>query len=396
MKIVYINAVNEIRSTGRICSELSEKLKINGHQVKIIHASGTINQDSILVSSYLDCKLHSLFARIFGLSGYFSQRKTKKIVRYLEEYKPDVVHLHNLHSNFISLPILFDYLLKNKINTVVTLHDCWFFTGKCTHYTNVGCYKWKHGCGECPQLENDVPSYFFDFTKKMLSDKVYWLQRISKLKVIGVSDWIINQAKNSLIYTKEEDYKRVYNWVDLNKFKIKERNYKSGKFIILGVASFWSESKGLSGFLNASNILNDDFKIRLVGGGNDSVKGENLEIIPETHDVDHLVNLYNEADVFINLSKEESFGKVTAEAMACGTPVIVFNSTANPELVGKGCGEIINELEDVIPAIYKIKKNGKNFYTDNCIKFAKENFNLDINFNKHLDIYSSMVKRKEK
>src|SRR5690606_36635705 len=123
------------------------------------------------IGSTFDHKLHGLWSRVFGEQTYFSKRATKELVAYIQKLKPDVVHLRNWHSNFINLGILLKYLADHDVPTVITLHDCWFYTGKCTHYTVDSCYKWQNNCGGCPRLKKDNPSWFFDKTTQMLADK---------------------------------------------------------------------------------------------------------------------------------------------------------------------------------------------------------------------------------
>lgn len=399
MKILQINAVSSIRSTGRTCFQLANYLNKNGFEGCIAYSDGPTYVKGYKIGTYIESKFHGLYSRIFGLQAYFSRSGTKKLINYIEDFKPDVVHLRNLHGNYINLKILLKYLAEKDIVTVLTLHDCWFYTGKCTHYTVDGCYKWKSGCGNCPRVKKDNPSWFFDRTHKMYNDKKYLFERIPRLGVVGVSDWITNEARKSLL-SSAKIITRIYNWVDLDVFKpintemvIKKLNLEN-KFVILGVASIWGYSKGLDKFIELASSISEDMVIILVGNISNKVPlPKNMINIKETHNIDELVEYYSVADVFINLSIEESFGKVTAEALACGTPVVAINSTANPELVGERCGYIVQQsnISEILECVFHIKGMGKGYYSEYCINYAKKNFNMDDRLQDYIELYKNIM-----
>ena len=215
MKVLQINAVYGFGSTGRIVLEISECLNTEGIDNKVIACNNL--QGCLKICNSVENKIHALFARVFGLDSHYSYFSTRKILKVIRKYNPDIIHLHNLHSNYINLPKLLKHLAKNDIATVVTLHDCWFYTGKCTHYITVGCDKWQKECGNCPQLKNDIPSWFFDRTTKQLKEKREGFNSIPRLAVVGVSDWITNEAKKSLL-KNAKIIKRIYNWIDTETF----------------------------------------------------------------------------------------------------------------------------------------------------------------------------------
>ncbi len=398
MRVIMINAVYGLASTGRTVKQLDEGLVKYGMDSTTVYFSGPGTGRDYQMNTLRGVKLHSLLARLTGKSGYYSALATKRLLRYLDEQKPDIVHLHNLHSNFICLPKLFGYLAKNRIPLAVTLHDCWWFTGKCTHYTVDGCSGWQHGCGNCRRLKKDIPSWFFDRTETLLSDKQKWFGSVHPLAVIGVSDWITGEAKKSFL-GKAEIIKRVYNWIDTEAFmpvesELPKKYGLDGKFIMLAVAAQWMDSKGLSAFARLSRSLPGDMAIVMIGRlpQGDTVDLSGITLIPETHDQHELAEWYSSADVLLSLSKEESFGKVTAEALACGTPVISLNSTASPELVGDNCGLVIDsdDPETVLAAVAEIRAQGKASMSAGCRKFALENFGMEDNIAAIADIYRKL------
>ena len=401
MKVLQINAVNKISSTGRTASELSEYLWNNGHECINAYSKGVSVDKTreFVIGNNVDTKLHGLFSRVFGLQGYFSKTATKKLLRFMDNYNPDVIILRNLHGNYINLPLLLKYLAKNDIATVAVLHDCWFFTGKCCHYTVDGCYKWQEKCGSCPSLKKYNKSWFFDRTAKMLSDKKKLFGAIPRLAVVGVSDWLINEAKKAPVFENAKVFKRIYNWIDTETFSpqnsesLRQRLGLIDKKVILAVAGGWSKEKGIDTLLDISKQLTDDEKLVIVGNISNIELNDNIIHLPATTSVDELAEIYSLADVFVQPSLEETFGKVTAEALATGTPAVCFNSTANPELIGEGCGSVVEtgDINAFIRKVQEIAQNSKQEHIAVCRAFAVNNFDKDTNFKEYLNLFEEII-----
>lgn len=399
MKVLQINAVSGIGSTGRTSVELADFLNSNGHEGYIAYSSGFIYRKGYKIGSWFDAKIHGLLSRIWGQQAYYSLNATKKLLNHINVEKPDIVHLRNLHANFINLNILLNYLAVMDIPTVITLHDCWFYTGKCTHYTLDGCYKWQTNCGGCPRLKKDNPSWFFDRTRKMHQEKKNWFGKIPRLAVVGVSDWITNEAKGSFL-SSASIIRRIYNWIDLSVFTPKDTLWLKKKYdlcetyVVLGVSSRWSNNKGFKIFLDLADNIPPDIKIILVGKIDSNVSlPKNIIHFGETHSALELANYYSLADVYLHLSKEETFGKTIAEAISCGTPAIVPNATACPEVLGPECGIVINDtdIESIIKALEKIRKEGKNYYSNSCINHANKYFNKSHLIEEYIALYEELI-----
>ena len=402
MKILQINAVNAIASTGRTSKEMSEELLKNDFDSVVAYSNGPSfsPENEYLIGNKIDTKIHGFMSRLTGKQGYFSRGATKKLLKFMDEYKPDVVVLRNLHGNYINLPMLLKYLAKNDIATVVVLHDCWFYTGKCCHYTKIGCYRWQNYCGNCPSLKNYNPSWFFDRTTKLLADKKRLFGAIPRLAVVGVSDWLTNEAKKSPVFENAKIITRIYNWIDTEKFSpmhigdIRKKLSISDENIILCVANGWSSRKGLDTILALSKFLSDNEKILLIGNLKETVVlPSNIIQIPATNSVDELIQYYNLADVFVQPSLEETFGKVSAEALACGTPVVCFNSTANPELIGEGCGAVVpvGDINAMFEEVQTILKNKKAFYSSKNRDFALKNFCKHKNIQEYIQLFQNLL-----
>lgn len=403
MKVLQINAVYGYSSTGRICVEMEYGLTVRGHQCVTAYGNGMGNgQNCFRMGNKYGVKLHSLLARLSGTPGYFSRCSTDSLIKYLREYQPDIVHLHNLHGNYIHVPMLLKYLGENDIPTVLTLHDCWFFTGKCTHYTVDGCDRWQNGCKNCIRLKKDIPSWLFDRTEKMWRDKKKCFEAIPRLAVVGVSDWITDEAKKSFLGSAKI-VRRIYNWIDLDVFcpqsdldaVRKKYCIPEHKFIILGVAAGWNAKMSkLQDFIRLSGRLDREMQMALVGRqDNPEMLPGNIITIPYVESPGELARLYSLANVYVHLSREDTFGKVIAEAMACGTPAIVYQSTACPELIGDGCGYTASSgsVEEVFSLIQRVRNNTKDSYSTKCTEFARKQFEKEMLIEQQINLYRALI-----
>lgn len=406
MKVLQINAVNKTGSTGRAAYELAEALKQDGDIALIACSISSGDEKEYLIGSLLDHKIHALLSRIFGLQGYFSKISTKKLIRYIETEQPEIVCIENVHSNYIDMPQILRYLAMRDIPTVLVLHDAWFYTGHCFHYTRIKCEKWKNGCKKCPQIHGCNESWLFDTSAKMWEDKKKLFEQIPRLAVVGVSDWITREAEQSIL-SKAKVVQRIYNWIDLTKFYPRDRKKRmtirekygiENQFLIIGVASSWDEGKGIGRFQELAGMLNDNYKVLLVGNMSPKINlSRKIISVEHTDSIDELADLYSAADVFVTLSYEESFGKVSAEALACGTPVICYNTTANPELVDEGTGIVVDSdsVKAVYDAIKIVRQNGKDFYSKNCVDSARKKFDLKKNVAEYKKLFEELLRGKK-
>lgn len=400
MKVVQINC-SATGSTGNIARAIHTQLQKNGHDSYLFYGIGDIEEKNIVrIGNDLNLHIHAVLSRNFGKQGYFSYSSTYRLISEIKKIVPDIVHLHNLHGNYLNLPMLFGYLKKTDIQVSITLHDCWLFTGKCPHFTVAGCEKWKYACGECPQLER-YPKSKVDTTKKSLLDKKKWLSGFeNRLKIITVSDWLCNTAKQSFLASYP--IQTIYNGINCELFHpvdgiaIRKKYCLENKFVILGVSSNWNDEKGFNEFLQLSEKLCDDEVIILVGLTEKQVTMLPKKIIgiTKTENKTELVKLYSAANVFVNTSKEETFGLVTAEAMACGTPVIVYDSTACAEIIDKECGFImpVNSKEKDIYHYISLMKCNDKFDRNMISKRIRYMYSDTQMVEKYMKIFGGMIK----
>lgn len=405
MKVLRINALYGINSTGTTVKELHLALQTNGIEsfvaAPIFIGTTTNDKHFYKIGNILDRKIHALLSRVFGKQGYYSILSTIRLLHWIKLIKPDIIHLHNLHSNYINVGILLKYCACNKIPVILTLHDCWFFTGKCVYYTEFGCSKWKYHCGNCPALHSGNNSWIFDKSSQMLKDKCSWFSRIDMLYVIGVSKWITEESQQSSILKNASKHLCIYNWINQSIFYPRQTLLRAKllkdkySHIILASAWTWNTEKGLNDIIKISQLIESNIVFVLIGEIDaDICLPNNIVSVGRVMEQNRLAEYYSAADVFVHLSIRETFGKVTAEALSCGTPVVVYDSTASPELVTPATGRVvkIGDTAGVIDALYELIKIGKKNISDACVLFANENFNITVNINKYMELYKKIYR----
>ena len=390
MKVLQINAVCGKGSTGKICASISELLNEKGIENYILYSAGrSTHSGAVKYSSEKYIKVQALKSRIFGNYGFNSVYCTRKLLRYIEKISPDVVHLHNLHGHNCHLGMLFKYLKKHNIKVYWTFHDCFAFTGYCTHFDSIGCDKWQTECHNCPQHKKY--SWFFDRSRIMFKRKKELFTNVD-LTVITPSVWMAEMVKKSFLCDCRINV--INNGIDLDIFKPSESDFReryecADKFILLGVAHGWSSLKGLDEFINLANNSKDDWKIVLVGALGRGVGRlpENVIYIPFTSNQVELAEIYSAADVFVNPTMEDTFPTVNMEALACGTPVITYKTGGSVEIIDDSCGIAVDkgnsqELARAIERVY----DERPFTTEMCLNRAK-NFSAKDKFAENIRLY---------
>lgn len=394
--IVFQINCSSAGSTGTIMKEIHERLICMNFESYCAYGIGKkTEKNEYKLSNYFESHIHDRLSKFFGLQGYFSFFKTVYLCKKISEINPDIIHLHNLHGNYLCLPVLFNYLKSYTGRVVFTLHDCWMFTGKCPHFYDAKCNRWMIECGDCQQLGIYPKSYFFDFTRKCLKDKKKWIEKLQNCQIITVSQWLNDTAKKS--YLGAYPIKTIYNGVNTKVFfprKLRSKyliSIPNDVFIILAVASVWAERKGLSDLILLAEKIKADECIVIVGLTESQIAKMPRNVLGITHtdNADELAEIYSSANVLVNPSTEETFGMVVAESMACGTPVIVNDSTACSEIVTEDTGRIVSphDVEGIYKAICEIRKTGKKIFSPNCTSLIQRKYTKDIMVDNYIDFY---------
>lgn len=367
-KLVQINTVCNT-STGKIMGDIQREAMKQGYDT--ISFIGRRKPFADIpcerFGNPISFWIHVAITTAFDRQGYGSYFTTKKLIRRLREEKPDIIHLHNLHGYYLYLPLLFRYLKEEFQGQLFwTFHDCWPFTGHCAYFTAAGCNKWKNECNHCPNKMVYPISLIMDSSKRNFGDKQELFRGLKNLTIITPSQWLKELVEKSFL--GEYLVKVVNNGIDLQRFSYRKPTrvlldkyaILKNKKILLGVANIWDKRKGLDDFLDLAKVLTKEYKIVLVGLSKRQINSlpHNIVGIQRTEDVEELAMLYSAAHIFINPSLEETFSLVTVEAMACGTPVIVLDTSAVKELVCENNGLVLRKhgTKDYLEAIQKLEK----------------------------------------
>ena len=355
MKVFMINSVAGVRSTGRICTDLAELLHQRGHTCRIaygrVSAPDFCKDYTVKIGSELGAYARFATGLVLDDQGKGARRATRRLIREIQEFDPDIIHLHNIHGYYLNIKMLFDFLSKADIPVVWTLHDCWTFTGHCSHFDFVGCDKWKDGsCRRCPVKTGYPPSLIVDRSAKNFKEKKALFTSVKNVTLVTPSDWLRRLAEQSFLGKYESI--TVNNGIDLSRFKptpsnAKERLGIADKKMILGVASIWGKRKGLLDFHALAGLLDDEWRIVLVGLNKHQIAAlpQNVIGIERTNSITELAELYTAADVFVNPTHEEVFGLVNIEARACGTPVVTYRTGGCVEAVDESYCRIVDKFD---------------------------------------------------
>lgn len=403
-KLLQVNVTANWGSHGRIAEGIGRLAIKNGWDSYISYGRMGSNSESKLlkIGNSLDVYMHVAESRLLDNHGLGSQKATEKFLNEVRLINPDIIHLHNIHGYYINYLILFNFLRAVKIPVIWTFHDCWPFTGHCTHPTYSGCLQWYNHCkNPCPQRGEYPISWFADRCKRNYKLKKNLFCRVDNLHIVTVSKWLEREVRKS--FFKDKDIKCIYNGIDTNIFAptnyngLKEKHHiLEGEKVVLGVASIWEKRKGLLDFYKLREILPSDYRIILIGLSDKQRKSmpDGIIGVNRVNGQNELAAYYSMANIYVNPSQAESFGMTTAEALACGTPVIVYDVTACPEIVDPNTGRVVrqgdtNGLANEIINICE-RKNISSF-KDACRDRAKKMFDVNERYQDYMNLYNSIL-----
>ena len=402
-KLLIINVALNWGSTGRIAEQVGSLAKDNGWNVMIAHGARYQNPTQFShyqVSSSFEEKMHWGISQFWDGQGRGSWFATKRLLKEIDAFQPDVVHMHVIHGYYINYGLIMNYFKEKNIPVVWTLHDCWAFTGHCAYFTAANCEKWKTQCGQCP-IPHDFPNTYLDRSKANYNRKKQVYGDMQNLVLAPVSQWLGDLVKESFL--GKHEIQVVYNGIDVDVFKPSVSNFKKkfgveGKYLLLGVAQGFDERKGLKDFFKLSEMLPDDYQVVLLGAMEDEIAIAPTSVIalPKTESLQELVEAYSAADVLLSLSYEETFGLTPVEAMSCGTPAIVYNNTAQPEHITPETGFVVEngDLDTLVTRIKTLCENGKANYSEACRERAVNVYNKDNCYNMYITIFDKLFNEK--
>lgn len=400
MKVLQVNLVCGRGSTGRIAVDIANSLPDSDECFIAYGFQDTDYSKSIKLLKGGNFQLYKalMITRITGVSGFRNKASTHKLIEWIENEKPDIIHLHNIHGDYLHVIELFSYLETTQLPIVWTLHDCWAFTGRCAYFDYAKCEKWKTGCGKCKNKKAYPISYFFDFSRLQWKRKREAFTKCDNLTIVTPSRWLANLTRESFL--NQYPVRVINNGIDIDKFRYKDdcvilrEKYSIGdRFVVLGVANAWTHRKGLHFFVELSRCLDENYQIVLIGL-NDTQKKQiphNIITISRTNSVDELASWYSVADVFVNPTLEDNYPTTNLESQACGTPVITFMTGGSPESIVYG--EVLSEkttraLQGAIPKWCVINRNPDQKKKIDYSQFSKEKCAKE-----YVDLYRELAKR---
>lgn len=393
MKIISINAVCGVGSTGKLVQLISESLIKQNIDNKVLYFEGKSDyKESIKIGNRFILLLNSFVSHFFGNYGFEDRYLTKKTIKIIKKFQPDIIHIHNIHNHSLNLEKFFTFLKKYNCKVVWTFHDCWAFTGYCTHFDFVGCKKWTSLCSDCPQRDNY--SYICDKSRVNFIKKKKNL--LENATIVTPSCWM-KQLTLQSIYRNNEVVVinnglslQTINRPNIGEFR---KQFKIGKNIklILCVAYYFDQRKGIDDINWLSNNLPDDVKVVVVGK---IKKGTNLSKkilhIDRTNNFNELIQIYNDCDVFVNPTYEDNYPTVNLEALAFQKPVVTYNTGGSPESM-KGYGVIVDKgdkegmLHATISLIHKKTKLKLNY--------KMNELSIERTVKQYLELYNNLLMR---
>ncbi len=399
MRIVQINITYGHGSTGVIAQLIANMLEANGDEAYVAY-DGYNNYHARYdypIGNKWAYRIHAkLFTKLMDKEGFGSYLSTKGLCRWLDDVKPDILHLHNIHGSYINIAVLFKYIYQHHIPVVMTLHDCWTMTGHCYHFDAIGCERWKTGCHDCPLHRVYPISIGPDRSKSNYRTKKKLFTSVERMHIVSVSKFIDNAV--SLSYLKKYPHTVIYNGIDLNVFKPGKGNIRKkleippGKKILLGVSSCWSKEKGLNEMILLSR--DERFQVILIGVQNDLIKQlpKDIIAIKRTENQKQLAEYYSMADVFVNPTYNDSFPTVNIESLACGTPVVTYQTGGSPEAIDERTGIVVERgnVNALLEAILEIIGRDRSELRQICRERSIKLFDQSKSYLPYLDIYNQL------
>ncbi len=402
-KLVQISTAINCGSTGKIAEQIGVLANNIGWESYIYHSKRYSRKTSLIDISrgnVLDELIHYIGTLLFDKHGLYSNGLTKRLIRTLKEIQPNIIHLHNIHGYYLNYKLLFDYLSTVNIPIVWTLHDCWPITGHCCYFDFAGCSRWKTQCNApCPCKKEYPQSIFKDSSSSNYLLKKDLFTSVTNMTIVPVSEWLGGVIEQSFLSRFPQ--RVIHNGIDLKAFS---RNYNQQVLqkygidstrYVLGVANDWEKRKGFDDFIRLSKQLNGDPRIVLVGlnKSQQKIALENGCIaIPRTNSISELASLYSAAEMFLNLTYEDNYPTTNLEAMACGTPVLTYNTGGSPESVDSSTGWIVEKGDlETVKEIILMRGNISEIMRLSCRSRAEKLFDKDKCFIEYMRLYNDII-----
>jgi putative colanic acid biosynthesis glycosyltransferase len=399
MRILQINVTVNSGSTGRIAEEIGNVLLENNHESYIAFGRGIgiSNSHLIRIGNKLDNYIHGAKTLLTDKHCFYSKSATKKLIEQIKVIKPDAICLHNLHGYYIQIEVLFDFLKETQIPVLWTLFDAWSFTGHCTYFDDIDCKKWQSHCNNCPKHKN-YPSSWVDNSYANFEEKKRIFNSINKMEIVTHSGWLESLVKNSFL--KDFKVHVTPSAINLQQFKptnskLREKYALKNKKVLLGCASIWTNRKGYADFIHLSEKIDDEFIIVMIGLNAKEIKGLPKKIIglQRTESIVELAQWYSLAYAFVNPTSQDNFPTTNLEALACGTPVITYNTGGSPEAIDNKTGFVVEKgnIQGIMDSLNQLATLNKEDISAACRLRAELLFDKRTRYLDYLNILEGLI-----
>ncbi|MBR6191178.1 MAG: glycosyltransferase [Prevotella sp.] len=393
-KLLQINVSANWGSHGRIAEQIGLLAMQRGWEVFMAYGrqDGGSALNTIHIGGKGSVAWHGVESLLLDNQGLASRIDTKMLVRQIKEIQPDIIHLHNIHGYYLNYKILFEFLKEYGKPVVWTLHDCWAFTGHCTHFEYDGCFKWKEQCHDCVNRKAYPKSLFFDRSRRNFELKKKLFSSLPNLTIVPVSEWLDRYVKQSFLGNANTVV--IHNGIDVDVFSPQQHILRKG-YNILGVASNWKMLKGLPDFIRLRELLPADYNITLVGLTQKEINAlpDGITGICRTNNIGELVNVYCNADVLVNPTYEDNYPTINLEAQACGTPVVTYRTGGSAESITDKTGIVVEcgNIEKIADAVRNICNGSTMITREECRRHAEQTHDWQNCFKKYIDLYNKLI-----
>lgn len=398
MKVLLIDVNCKYSSTGKIVYSLFQNLKEEGHEVAVCYGRGSVINEEGVYKFGLDWEtyIHAGISRITGRNGYYSFVSTLRLIKFIAEFKPDIIHIHELHGYFVNIASLITFLKKQKCKIVWTFHCEYMYTGKCGY--TYECNRWLNKCGNCPDVKGYPKSLLFDRTKEMLKHKKHYLDEFD-FTIVTPSKWLADKTRVSFL--GEHEIKVIHNGIDVYGIfrpmdilpDLAKEIPKRSKIILSVAPNIMDSRKGGNYVLKLAEMMREDDAFFVMVGADETKKySNNVYMIQRTKNQEELARWYSFADCFLICSTMENFPTTCLEALSCGTPVIGFDCGGTAETACEPYGHFcdfgdLNGLRRIIQ-----KHTSSHDFSELVRKYAEDNYDMKIMSNQYIDLYKNLLK----
>lgn len=400
MRVFQLNTYCGVKSTGRIALDIARLVEADGGECRIGYGVPGIAPEAqpyaCRVGAPWERKLHGAMRKLLDAEGYGSVLGTRRLIRDMERFDPDIIHLHNLHGCYLNLPMIFRALHRMHKPVLWTLHDCWPFTGHCAYFDYCGCDSWQTACKSCPQQRSYPICIGLDGSARNYRMKKRLFAPLEHLTFVAPCEWMKQPLSHSFLQNKP--VRVIYNGINRSAFRpvqsdLRRRYGLESTRVVLAVASEWDERKGLNFLVEAARRMGEGYRFVAIGVNEKQLRElpKGMIGIPHTESLTELAGWYTTADCLANPTMEDNMPMVNLEALACGTPVAVFRTGGCPEAVTPECGVVVPkaDVEALCGAIQTLC-NEKAFGTQACLRRAAA-FDAQNTFRAYVTLYKELL-----